>query len=361
MPLVNVAGNPFADNNTEAFAYPTKIIVHWKQRRSHVEQRKLDISACGVDWNELGISFPYDWNFNSSVMKDTVRPILLSGDRLQRESGEISLRRFAARPHAAESPLRGPHNLHRLVTSLNRHGFARFGAELGFADTILRHDVPRLVDNAMVSKNPGHDEGGTNIPYLPSFEPTVEKAINTLGHVVLNYVGADAELSGYGAYRLGSIANAPPTRRDLRKYRKPITSTLWHHDRCGRRLKAYIFLQDVTAETHPTEIVAGSHRTVYYSYSEYFESRFDGDFVRNRYNATQMLGRLGDGFIFDTNTIHRGRPGEMRRRDVLVFEFNIPEELKAVAHHSGMQGCKPTASQPHTNFTLDRIRREHNV
>jgi hypothetical protein len=74
-----------------------------------------------------------------------------------------------------------------------------------------------------------------------------------------------------------------------------------------------------------------------------------------------MLGRLGDGFIFDTNTIHRGRPGEMRRRDVLVFEFNIPEELKAVAHHSGMQGCKATASQPRTNFTLDRIRREHNV
>ena len=38
-------------------------------------------------------------------------------------------------------------------------------------------------------------------------------------------------------------------------------SALWHHDRCGARLKAYVLLSDVNATSHPLRIARGSHRT----------------------------------------------------------------------------------------------------
>ena len=40
---------------------------------------------------------------------------------------------------------------------------------------------------------------------------------------------------------------------------------LWHHDRVGNRLKAFVFLHDVDCdEGHPTEVAVGSHLMNYY-------------------------------------------------------------------------------------------------
>ena len=42
----------------------------------------------------------------------------------------------------------------------------------------------------------------------------------------------------------------------------------WHHDRCGRRLKAFIFLNDVEIDGRPTVVARGSHNTLYYRWDQ---------------------------------------------------------------------------------------------
>ena len=43
-------------------------------------------------------------------------------------------------------------------------------------------------------------------------------------------------------------------------------SALWHHDRCGRRLRVFIYVHDVDEGSRPTQYARGSHRTLsYYS------------------------------------------------------------------------------------------------
>ena len=38
-----------------------------------------------------------------------------------------------------------------------------------------------------------------------------------------------------------------------------------HHDRCGRRIKLWIYLHDLGVNERPTIIATGTHNTVYYS------------------------------------------------------------------------------------------------
>ena len=72
----------------------------------------------------------------------------------------------------------------------------------------------------------------------------------------------------------------------------------------------------------------------------------------------------GDGFIFDTNTIHRGQPGvHLEKRDVLLFEFNLRSDLRTFREKASggekARSCGPTAMQVNSSFSLDRIRRRH--
>lgn len=355
--------NPFMLKHTVAFAYPGRIAAAWKQRMERVDQAAIDLGTCGVQWNEFGVTFPPSWNFSSPAMMDVVGPLLTSGPPLQREAEHVVLeQQLKPRPPLAD--FKGPSALQPLLASLERDGFAQFGQELGFRDLILSTGLPRRVMEAVPAANVHHEDGATFVHYLNGIEPAVERVIDTLGHVVLHYVGEGAELEGFSAFRLGSNVHTPQVRGERTKAAHPVTSALWHHDRCGRRLKAYVFLQDVTPSTHPTEIVGGSHRTTYYSYSEYFESRFDERFVKKTFNATPMLGRLGDGFIFDTNTIHRGQPGvHLEKRDVLLFEFNLRSDLRTFREKASggekARSCGPTAMQVNSSFSLDRIRRRH--
>lgn len=51
------------------------------------------------------------------------------------------------------------------------------------------------------------------------------------------------------------------------------------------------------------------------------------------------------------------------KRDVILFEFNVPREMAAFAsvdrrHPRVKTLCTPSAFQPNTSFTLSRIRRQ---
>ena len=83
-------------------------------------------------------------------------------------------------------------------------------------------------------------------------------------------------------------------------------SGYWHHDRCGRRLKAFLFLHDVLPDGRPTMVANASHRTHYFSYDWLKGSRFADKYIRANYDVVPMTGKRGGGFIFDTNAIHKG-------------------------------------------------------
>lgn len=68
----------------------------------------------------------------------------------------------------------------------------------------------------------------------------------------------------------------------------------------------------------------GSHRTLFYSYHDLDQSRFAEDWVAASYTVEPMLGREGQGFIFDTNALHKGHivQNATSPRDTLVWEIN---------------------------------------
>merc|ERR1739848_795911 len=86
----------------------------------------------------------------------------------------------------------------------------------------------------------------------------------------------------------------------------------WHHDGCGQRLKAFIYVNDVDELTHPTTIAAGTHKTVWYPNTGYFAgdkvgtNKLNESYILKEYAPviTRMLAKAGGGFIFDTNALH---------------------------------------------------------
>eukprot|EP00966_Prymnesium_polylepis_P165904 3834867-Prymnesium_polylepis.2 len=51
----------------------------------------------------------------------------------------------------------------------------------------------------------------------------------------------------------------PLTSLPLWLAQRNYTSSTWHHDRCGRRLKLFLFLHDVAPNGRPTLVASGSH------------------------------------------------------------------------------------------------------
>ena len=80
-----------------------------------------------------------------------------------------------------------------------------------------------------------------------------------------------------------------------------------HLRRCGRRLKAFIYLSNVSAGSHPTQIAWPTHNTQYYTHHiKYFTlSRFADAHVRKNHRVASMAGPFGGGFLMDTNAIHK--------------------------------------------------------
>ena len=142
------------------------------------------------------------------------------------------------------------------------------------------------------------------------------------------YLGDDAELVpsvrairlAAGSLRSGALGNIN------------YPAGAWHHDRCGRRLKVFLFLTDVNNETHPTRVAQGSHRTLYYSYHTVPESRFADEYIDSSYSIVPLTGLRFGGFVLDTNAIHKATlDGDGGHRDVLVFELNAEAKSRKLA------------------------------
>jgi len=158
--------------------------------------------------------------------------------------------------------------------------------------------------------------------------PGIEKVIKNQEILELSsaYLGADARLAGYKIIRIGS-------RVGIKEY----ISGRWHHDGCGSRLKLFLLLQDVTGDDGaPTEVARGSQNMVYYRYFQTAGYRFRNDYVARTYDIRPMLGRKGGGFVFDTNTVHRGKVSTKHlRRDAVVFDIeSIDKVSRGLMAHS---------------------------
>ena len=126
-------------------------------------------------------------------------------------------------------------------------------------------------------------------------------------------------------WRPGAVRWSYHPRADGARKTENYVSSLWHHDRCGRRLKLFVFLHDVDVGTRPTLIAARSRNTLYYTHNLPWRllSRYSDGWVRQQHRVEQMVGPGGGGFLFDTNALHKGEvDGGNRSRLAVILEFH---------------------------------------
>jgi len=173
---------------------------------------------------------------------------------------------------------------------------------------------------------------------LPLLEEWLDKNV-TLKHAVAAYFGGHAMLHGY------KVVHLPDTMST-----KAFVASHWHHDRTGRRLKLFMLLNDVDpAEGHPTQVAKGSHHLAYYWHEEFEQSRYTDAYVSGTYQAVRLAGPRGSGYLFDTNTIHKGTPEGTKGRNVIVVEFHQAAKCGLIAR-LGLNIPCPSGDQKPLNW-----------
>ena len=69
----------------------------------------------------------------------------------------------------------------------------------------------------------------------------------------------------------------------------------------------------------PMKLIRGTRDNVYYSYKE---RSFEESFARAQGEEVRLTGGAGDGYCFDTNSIHAGELSGRKARYVVVVEFH---------------------------------------
>jgi len=201
----------------------------------------------------------------------------------------------------------------KLAETLNNDGVVEiddFGLDVAALNATI-DEAFRNVDPSVTSLN-GNASMATRVK-LDHLRPLIHN--NTINEVVRAYLGPDAVLDGYKVVRLLGQTSG-----------NQLISALWHNDRAGNRLKLFVRLHDVSADPaaggHPTLVARGSHDLLHYSIEDFTHSRYTDQFVRSAYPVVSLAGKMGGGFIFDTNAIHKGVPEGMLNRTTVVLEYH---------------------------------------
>ena len=206
----------------------------------------------------------------------------------------------------------------RIHADLHRYGFHKIDSYPGL-------DVDRLKEEAVAAlRNRGvweNDEGVKAVgDELDHLRPVLEN-VEILQAASDYFGGEPAELTGYEIVHLGP-------RLTPEQYQ----SGLWHHDRCGRRLKLFIYTDSVGDHDHPTLIARGTHNYTWFGMQNHAPTRFKNDWVTSTYgeqHLIKMTGPKGGGFFFDTNTIHRGDiDGVHTARNVIIVEYHTKKRIE---------------------------------
>eukprot|EP00392_Amoebophrya_sp_AT5.2_P000492 g493.t1 len=150
-------------------------------------------------------------------------------------------------------------------------------------------------------------------------------------------------------------------KADLKK--EEYDNALWHHDGCGRRLKAYIYLTDVPEDPRkgfPTRILRGSHLTQWFPTVGYFDgpvravNKLNHSAVLDEFQESEIrymgnLKRLG-GFIFDTNALHGVN---------LETEAEDRDEKRTVGRDVGREKREQLLRKARTVYIMEFAAMEH--
>lgn len=197
---------------------------------------------------------------DTDAMMLTLRRIYLGGDGLDQLHWQIDLR---ARPRFPVG-LAGGNTQHasdlrarRLLDTLYHEGFVSLTTDdLNLDLEQLQYETKALLaagaNRSIVSvTNLGSVRSAR--AQISSLEPTLHSEL--ISSVVRGYLGNNTMLHGYKVNEL----NRPVAKKG--DGAGSYISSLWHHDRAGRRLKLFVFLHDVDCELgRPTQVALGSHR-----------------------------------------------------------------------------------------------------
>lgn len=93
-------------------------------------------------------------------------------------------------------------------------------------------------------------------------------------------------------------------------------------------------MHEVGVGARPTLVASRSHNTLYYTHADpwWLLSRYNDRWVQSQHRVEPMLGPAGGGFLFDTNSLHRGQVEGNRSRLTVILEFHrhgkVPHLLK---------------------------------
>ena len=313
------AFTPWARNDSAAYVFRDHVdgVLEKRRRKLDALRRKggdaliRDAVGRGLHWNALGVAFPRDARDDAfAKFAETViahQPVdraMLRHDALLSERRRLAAR-DAGRLDATGAALVDDWGLSfENVTRISLKAHAALGREA------RKQNVTAGVVEATLLP-------GDVAAWLAS--PRLQAALDA-------YLGAKAYVrTRIAALRLTNRLTAPYSGAEPNLLGYP--SGFWHHDRCGKRVKAFLFLHDVKADGRPTLIAEASHRTHYYEYKDLLQSRFSDEYISSNYDVVQLVGPRGGGFLFDTNTIHKGRSDGKRGRTVIIADFMDTRKL----------------------------------
>lgn len=303
------AGRPLHNDSALAAALSALSFTDDAKHRNNHSARKVSRARSNAQWSRL------IWAADAPILQNlTSRPPQLPPAE-----------------HAADTQLLQP---------LLRDGFVRVH-DFGLNATALREQAYGLLERA--GRKTADGELVTARGDLSALEPLLHN--ESFARVVRGYLGGSARYDGHAVFQLTPEATV-----------QTYPSGWWHHDRCGRRLRVFVFIHDVRERDRPTLYARRSHNTLaFYSYIESIHlTRFSDSYVRRRYEAVPLTGDAGGGFLLDTNGLHRaqldGWDGRTKRTAVLL-EFHAHHKIPALASHAAVM-TYPCPSIKHGSYSF---------
>lgn len=220
------------------------------------------------------------------------------------------------------------------ISHMRSHGFVKFDKFVDINVDDLRRETTNLLYQANVDgrchKNSPMCIFGADVQ---AALPLIKEGSDVWKIVLAYFGGQDVRYNGM------QIMHLRPSANKLNHHNSP-----WHHDGCGNRLKLFVNLEDVDSNSNPTLVIPGTHRMQYFPPTHLFAgiegyNKLNDTLIRQVYGSkiAKMTGRVGGGFLFDTNAIHgadtcSSKTKGCERRD----RINLLLDFGAVAHQLGM-------------------------
>ena len=301
----------------QAFMY-RRVATSFSWRTSPFSAHRLEqlCSATGLRTGALGISFA-TMRCEDQLRHRQVRSLVdaASADRIS--SAMFAIDYLGRIDRCAENVDRS-----RRLTQLRDKGWAAVGS-WGLDLVALQAQSRKHLEPLLAAQR--RSSGGVDVisvknPDMPALKPLLSDP--SLAALLEAHLGGAVRYDGHVLLHVGERSNP-----DV------YASARWHHDRCGHRIKVFVFMHDVHHDGRPTLIAEASHHTLYYMYmysGGVRSSRITSDYVASHYRVVPMLGAAGGGFVFDTNTLHRGMHEGNATRTTVILEFHRHDKIRAL-------------------------------